>query len=100
MKLWTPGEDQVTLRIRQPIQYILHIPSEQDLKLRSQPAIKWTLRAYQRLEGLVRLLRVECHEHQVAVEHLHQPDLHPGDPHMSAGRFELLFARSRYLLTQ
>src|SRR6266581_1772543 len=78
-KLLTPGEDQVTLRVRQ---HILHIPSKQDLKLRSQPAIKWTLRAHQRLEGLVRLLRVECHEHQVTVEQLHQPDLHPGDPHV------------------
>jgi hypothetical protein len=91
-KLLTPGEDQVTLRVRQPTHYILHIPSKQDLELCSQPAIKWTLRVIQRLEGLVRLLRVECDEHQVTVEQLHQPDLHLGDPHVSAGRFELLFA--------
>jgi hypothetical protein len=88
-KLWTPSEDQVTLRVRQ---HILHLPSKQDLKLRSQPAIKWTLRAHQRLESLVRLLRVECDEHQVTVEQLHQPDLHLGDAHMPAGRFEQLFA--------
>jgi hypothetical protein len=31
-KLLTPGEDEVTLRVRQPTHYILHIPSKQALK--------------------------------------------------------------------
>src|SRR2546425_508912 len=57
-RLWIPGEDQVTWRVRQPTHYILHIPSKQALKLCSQPALQWTLCGRQFLQGLSRLLCV------------------------------------------
>src|ERR1700730_9815741 len=57
-KLWTPGENQVILRVGQLTHYILHIPSKQALKLYSQPALQWTLFGRQLLQGQLRLLSV------------------------------------------
>ena len=48
-----PGEDEIPVRVSQ---YLLQVPSQQDLELLSQPAIKRTLGGRQFLQGLVRLL--------------------------------------------
>jgi hypothetical protein len=37
---------------------------------------------------------MQCHEHEFAMEQLHQPDLHLGDARLLAGRFQLVEAWS------
>src|SRR6266571_7020817 len=83
--LSTPGQEQIPLGDKQ---HLLYIPAKQDLELLSQPVLKRMLGGRQRLEGLLRLLRVHGHEQEFAVVQVHQPDLQLGDADLPTGCFK------------
>ena len=84
-----PGEEQVNWRVSQ---YLLHVPTQQDLQLLSQPVSKQRLGTIQRLVGLLRLLHLHVDHEEFAVEQLQELDLHLGNPCLLAGCGKLLWA--------
>src|SRR5215471_911987 len=84
-----PGEEQVSWRVSQ---YLLHVPTQQDPQLLSQPACKPRLGTGERLAGLLRLQHLHAYQEEFAVEQLQELDLHLGNPCLLAGCGKLLWA--------